>query len=161
MTKKICFALLLVLSFTSTQRAGSDAGIPYPAGYRHWVHVGTSIVGPASPFFAGSGGIHHIYANPQAMAGYESGKFPEGSVIVFDLLDTKEADGLVLEGARRRLDVMLKDSRRFAATGGWGFERFRGDSETDRPLTEENRAQCFSCHGKQKAQDFVFSKYRK
>jgi hypothetical protein len=77
------------------------------------------------------------------------------------LKDQLPENGLVLEGARRRLDVMLKDSRRFAATGGWGFERFSGDSETERPLTETQRAQCFSCHGKRNAQDFVFSKYRK
>jgi hypothetical protein len=135
--------------------------IAYPADYRKWVHVKTTIVGPQSPFFQAGGGIHHIYANSRAMEGYESGKFPDGSVLVFDLLDTKESDGLIVEGARQRIDVMVKDSQRFSSSGGWGYERFLGDSTTERPLTEEHRGLCFSCHQQRKAHDFVFSVYRK
>jgi len=95
------------------------------------------------------------------MQGYSGGKFPDGSTLVFDLRDAKERDGVTSEGVRQRIDVMLKDSRRFAATGGWGFERFMGDSETDRPLTEEHRQSCFNCHQARKDHDFVFSQYRK
>jgi Cytochrome P460 len=135
--------------------------VSYPADYRKWVHVKTTIVGPQSPFFKTGGGIHHIYANSKAVEGYETGKFPDGAILVFDLLDTKEADGLTLEGARQRIDVMVKDSQRFSATGGWGYERFLGDSATDRPLTEEHRALCFSCHEQRKTHDCVFSEYRK
>jgi hypothetical protein len=56
---------------------------------------------------------------------------------------------------------MLKDAQRFPSTGGWGFERFLGDSETDPALTAEQKATCFSCHERRKAQDYVFSKLRK
>src|SRR5262245_16383403 len=157
----ILFVVALPLVATVPHRAESDKAVPYPAGYRHWIHVSTTIVGPQSPFFKGSGGIHHIYANEKALRGYESGKFPDGATLVFDLLDTKQAEGLVLEGPRQRVDVMVKDSQKFSATGGWGFERFAGDSQTERLLTEERQAQCFSCHQKSKAQDFVFSKFRK
>jgi len=156
----VVVALLGLFCTVVDQKAGADKAIPYPDGYRRWVHVGTTLVGPQSPFFAGSGGIHHIYANAQALQGYETGHFPDGAVIVFDLLETKEADGLVLEGARKRLDVMVKDTQGFAATGGWGFERFSGDTAT-RLLTDEKRTQCFACHQKSKAQDYVFSKFRK
>jgi hypothetical protein len=135
--------------------------VSYPADYRKWVHVKTTIVGPQSPFFKTGGGIHHIYANSKAMEGYTAGKFPDGAILVFDLLDTKDTDGLTLEGARQRIDVMVKDAQRFSATGGWGFERFLGDSATDRPLTEEHRALCFSCHEQRKTRDYVFSEYRK
>ena len=157
----IVFVLVMVFLGTLPQLAAPDATVPYPNGYRKWVHVGTTLVGPQSPFFAGSGGIHHIYANEKAMKGYETGKFPDGAILVFDLLDTKELNGATLEGARKRLDIMLKDAQRFPKTGGWGFERFLGDSETERALTEERRGQCFSCHEKRKTEDFVFSKYRK
>ncbi len=45
--------------------------------------------------------------------------------------------------------------------GGREFERFLGASETDRPLTEEHRGECFSCHERRKMHDFVFSEYPK
>lgn len=159
----ISIVFVLVISFIATlpQQAALDSTVPYPDGYRKWVHVGTTLVGPQSPFFKTSGGIHHIYANDKAMKGYETGKFPDGAILVFDLLETREINGATIEGPRQRIDVMLKDARRFPNTGGWGFERFLGDSETDRPLTEEHRALCFSCHEKRKAQDFVFSMFRK
>src|SRR6266478_528059 len=54
--------------------------------------------------------------------------------------------------------VMEKDRARFKATGGWGFEAFKGDSQTERTVTDAS-AQCFSCHQKQKDNDFVFSGY--
>ena len=57
--------------------------------------------------------------------------------------------------------MMSKDSRLYSATGGWGFERFGGDSKTDRPLTEEHRQQCFNCHAQKKDHDFVFSEFKK
>jgi hypothetical protein len=72
----IAFVLVMTLSWTLPQRAAPDSTFPYPNGYRKWVHVGTTLVGPQSPFFAGNGGIHHIYANEKAVKGYESGTFP-------------------------------------------------------------------------------------
>jgi Cytochrome P460 len=135
--------------------------IPYPVGYRQWVHVMSALVGPESPFFTNSGGIHHIYANDKAMEGYKSGRYPDGSIIVADFLETKESKGITTEGPRRRIDVMLKDGKRYTETGGWGFEQFKGDSQTDRMVTAEIAAKCFACHGTQKESDSVFSKYRK
>lgn len=141
--------------------APAAAAMSYPTGYRQWTHVKTAVVGPSSPLFESAGGIHHIYANDKALAGYRTGRFPDGSALVFDLLSAQEAGGLTSEGPRQRIDLMLKDARRFAGTGGWGFERFLGDSETDRPLTEEQRALCHTCHEQRKANDLVFSEYRK
>jgi hypothetical protein len=164
MTKRItsiAFALVMTFSWTFPQRAAPDSTVPYPNGYRKWVHVGTTLVGPQSPFFASSGGIHHIYANEKAVKGYETGTFPDGSTVVFDLLDTKELNGATIEGPRKRLDVMVKDAQRFPSTGGWGFERFLGDTETNPALTAEQKANCFSCHEKRKGQDYVFSTLRK
>jgi Cytochrome P460 len=133
----------------------------YPQGFRKWTHVKTAVVGPQSPFFKSGGGIHHVYANGKAMEGFEAGAFPDGSVLVFDLLEAKEADGHTTEGPRQRVDVMIKDSKRFSASGGWGFERFLGDSQTDRPLDAEHRGQCFTCHLQRKNHDLVFSEFRK
>ena len=65
------------------------------------------------------------------------------------------------DGPRRRIDVMLKNGRGSAETGGWRFEQFKGDSRTDRLVTPEIAARCFGCHSQRKEQDFVFSTLRK
>src|SRR5262245_20856326 len=120
----ITFGLVVTFASTLPQSAAPNSEIPYPDGYRKWVHVSSTLIGPQSPFFANNGGIHHIYANEKALQGYETGKFPDGSIVVFDLLSTKENNGATIEASRQRIDVMVKDAERFAGTGGWGFERF-------------------------------------
>jgi hypothetical protein len=47
-----------------------DGGIAYPAGYRHWTHVKTMLIEPGHPLYGSFGGIHHLYANDKAMAGF-------------------------------------------------------------------------------------------
>jgi Cytochrome P460 len=160
-TKLIVLTTTVLVTCSLYLRAKPNDPIPYPTGYRQWVHVMSALVGPQSPFFENSGGIHHIYANENAMEGYRSGRFPEGSVIVADFLEIRESEGITTEGPRRRIDVMVKESKRYAETGGWGFEQFRGDSQTDRMVTAEVAAKCIACHAKQKEHDSVFSKFRK
>lgn len=160
-TTAICVFAAELVAFGQVPTSSQVDSIAYPKDYRKWVHVKTGIVGPQSLAFADSGGIHHVYANDKAMEGLQTGKFADGAVFVFDLLEARETSGVTVEGPRKRIDVMLKDAKRFSASGGWGFERFAADSETDRPLTEERRGQCFTCHETRKARDFVFSEFRK
>ena len=93
------------------------------------------------------------------MQGYTTGYFPEGSVIVFDVLNMKEQNGNFQEDNRNRVSVMMKDSLKFASTGGWGYEEFKGDSHTERTLSQAAKAQCYNCHAEQP--DHVFSEFRK
>jgi hypothetical protein len=138
----------------------TDSGmVAYPYVYRNWVHVKTQLIGRGSPFFDSGGGMHHIYANETAMKGYASGRFEDGAVLVFDLREVRVKDDVTSEDSRQRIDVMVKDRERFAATGGWGFERFVGADDTRRNLTEEHRAQCFRCHETRRDHDFVFSEF--
>jgi len=154
----ISISILVITSF-SFKNLQQENEVPYPDGYRYWVHIKTGLIGPQNPFFKTTGGYHHIYANAKAMEGYTSGNFPEGSVIVFDVLNMKEQNGNIQEDARNHLDVMLKDSLKFASTGGWGYEEFKGDSHTERTLTLASRTQCFNCHAK--TGDHVYSEFRK
>ena len=135
--------------------------VAYPEGYRAWAHVRSAIITPQSPAHKRFGGIHHIYANDKAMEGYTKGEFPDGAIFIFDLLETQESQGVISEGQRQALDVMQKDSKRFAATGGWGFEEFKGDSKTERTVGALATSECFQCHEKKQKQGFVFSEYRK
>ena len=136
--------------------------VAYPAGYRDWHHVKSMVIGPGHGLYDAFDGIHHLYANAEAKKGYAAGKFPDGAVIVFDLLDAKVANGATEEGARKVVGVMRKDAARYAATGGgWGFEGFKGDSRTDRAVTQANAATaCFGCHEAQRGTDYVFSRAR-
>src|SRR5262245_25463284 len=161
--KGILLALIAicVMTFSVSFLAKSNDEVPYPMGYRMWTHVRTVLIGPQSPAFESFGGLHHIYANEKAMEGYRAGRFPDGSVLVFELLETRENAGVTTEGQRKRVGVMVKESKLYAETGGWGFESFLGDSRTVRRLNAEGRIACFKCHEPQKDRDFVFSEFRK
>jgi hypothetical protein len=133
--------------------------VAYPDGYRNWAHVKSTLVSPAHKNFAAIGGFQHIYANPEAMAGYRTRNFPEGSIVVFDWLELRDNNGAFEEGPRRQVDVMVKDSQRFAKTGGWGFQRFVKDSKTQ--LAEApTPQQCFACHERLKKDGLILSSYR-
>ncbi|MEP6494484.1 MAG: cytochrome P460 family protein [bacterium] len=163
MKHRTAFALSLLLLVAVAWRMPSPSHavppVEYPEGYRNWVHVKSSLIGPANKNFATIGGFQHIYANPQAMVGYRTRAFPEGSTIVFDWLEMQDTDGAFAEGPRRQIDVMVKDSQRFAMTGGWGFQRFVKDSKTELAVAPTPQ-QCFACHDNLKRDGLVLSSYR-
>ena len=133
--------------------------IDYPMGYRDWVHTKTGIISEKHPLFETFGGVHHIYANEKALQAMKEGAaFPDGSMLVFDLLRTSTSEIGIEEGERRRLDVMQKDGKRFKSTGGWGYGSFTGD--TDELVLQDVVEKCHSCHVSQKERDYVFSSYR-
>ena len=153
--------LAAAMSMAPPLFAADPAPVPYPEGYRQWTHVKSMTINQGHALYDAFGGIHHLYANGRAEQGYKSGKFADGSVIIFDLLEAKAADHTVQEGARKVLGVMVKDSRKYPDTGGWGFEGFKGDSKTERAVGRHAATACFQCHAPQKSSDYVFSKFRK
>ena len=73
-------------------------------------------------------------------------------------------------GTLHDIDFMVKDSKRFADSGGWGWGAFNYDaaSDTFTPATladnppQANDAKCgFACHTIVKAKDYVFTAYPK
>jgi hypothetical protein len=152
------FALLFAALAASLPVQAAD--VPYPAGYRSWTHVKSMVIEPGHPLHASFGGIHHLYANAKAMQGYQSGKFKDGSVIIFDLLEAKPADNAINEGARKVVGVMQRDAKKYAATGGWGFEGFAGGDRSKRAVGANAKTACFDCHAPQKHTDYVFSTWR-
>ena len=55
---------------------------------------------------------------------------------------------------------MRRDARKYAATGGWGYEGFKGDSTRERAVGANAQSACHQCHISQKDSRFVFSKLR-
>lgn len=156
LTRHLC-AVSMLLTVSSY---AEENKVQYPEDYRDWGHVKSMVIEPGHPLADPFAGIHHIYANEKAMQGYENKKFEDGSVIVFDLLDYIHENKAMTEGKRKFIGVMHKDSKRFAATGGWGYEAFAEDSTSKRVVTDGGKS-CHACHASQKNQDYVFSAYRK
>lgn len=151
-----------VVAGAVTMAAGAvppDTAIAFPADYRNWTHVKTTLVGAQHPSFASNGGYHHFYANARAIEGYTTGVFPDGSIVIDDGLEAIDKGGVSVEGPRRRVAVMVKDSRRFGASRGWGFEVFMRDTQ-EGSLSAEGKAECLACH-QRAPRDLVYSTFRK
>lgn len=153
-------AIPLICLAATTSALAADPQVPYPQGYRNWHHVKSMVIEEGHPLFASFGGIHHLYANDKAMKGYRGKQFPDGSVIIFDLLEAKREGNAVTENARKVVGVMHKDSKKFKDTGGWGFEGFAAGDRAKRVVGGNAATACFACHQPQKAQDYTFSRLR-
>jgi len=104
--------------------------------------------------------------NVIAIKAYREGKlpFPDGSIIValhwkrVPSDEDSQVFGRVqafVAGSPVNIQVMVKDSKKCAATGGWGFGNFRDGKASDQAL----RKKCFPCHVPVKATDYVFTHY--
>ena len=149
------FAITIVLAL-SMLYAAAESG-QYPDNFRHWVHVHTAVLMPGTNSqLKSEEGMRHIFANEKAVSGYSSGDFSDGAIIVYELREaTQQKNGVIFEGDRKRVDVMIKDSS-LKNTGGWRFERFWGNDQTQNALRDSG-AMCFQCHSKANSHGFVFS----
>jgi hypothetical protein len=100
-----------------------------------------------------------VYANESALAGLRrgDGRYADGAVFAFDLLEAQSADGAVTEGARKVLGVMHKDAAAFSTTGGWGFAGFAGNG---RENVVTDPASCYECHTGRADAGYVFTTWR-
>ena len=104
------FASVLLIAAAITCAADLTAPVPFPAEYRKWAVTRSIVVGLESKSFAVNGGFHHYYANPQAMEGFRTGQFPDGSVVVDERLDVRQEAGVTVEGSRKSVAVMEEKS---------------------------------------------------
>jgi hypothetical protein len=129
--------------------------------YKGWNHVKSMVIFDKNhPLFEPFGGIHHVYANDIALATIkknERRKFPDGSVIVFLLYEAEDVKGAYVEGKKKIEAFMVKDSKKYQSTGGWGFYAYDGKGKS---LVRDMRRDCFSCHAQVKELDYVFSVYK-
>lgn len=159
MKPRVVLAIAGLMLFFSPTGYPETNGVPFPEGYRNWLHAKSMLIEPGHALENPFQGIHHVYANGKAARGLKKGTYADGSVLVFDLLNYEEKDKTIQEGNRKLVGVMRKDSAKYASTGGWGFEGFAGDSKTER-LVKDGGKSCFDCHTAQKTKDYVFSELR-
>jgi hypothetical protein len=110
--------------------------------------------------------IRAILGNDAAIKAYRKGKlpFPDGTIIArvaWSYVPSEEnnkvfgRDQSFVAGEATNVQFMVKDSREYAATGGWGFAQFK-DGKPDATASLQT---CFPCHEPVKARDFVFTRY--
>jgi hypothetical protein len=74
--------------------------------------------------------MHNVYINsvglPALKKGGKGGPYPDKTTFVTDLHEFTVSDGSYVEGARKALAIMVKDSKKYASTGGLGFSALGG-----------------------------------
>ncbi len=141
-------------------------GVTIPAGYRDWKLIAVDqllVPGKADQLRA-------QFGNDIAIKAFKDGKvpFPDGTIIaaIHWTRVPSEDNNKVLAGpfpgaqsfvvgSLVNVQFMVKDSKKYAATGGWGFADFTGGKPGDKALHET----CFPCHAPAADHDFVFTHY--
>jgi hypothetical protein len=107
-----------------------------------------------------------ILGNDIAIKAYREGEqpFPDGTIIArlaWSYGPSEENNKVFgreqsfVAGAPINIQFIVKDSRKYAATGGWGYAQFNDG----KPADEVVHKTCFACHQSAKARDFVFTRY--
>src|SRR5258706_7256179 len=139
--------------------AESAETLKLPASFRHWYHVNTMVIDKGSPLFEAMGGMHNVYINSTGETALKKGAaYPDKTVLLVDLHEFTISDGSYLEGPRKATAIMLKDKKKYASTGGWGFQAWAG-GDPKKPLVTDPTKQCFECHQPKKDRDYAFSTY--
>ncbi len=138
-------------------------GIKIPAGYRDWKLI--SVAHEEGDL----NDIRAILGNNIAIRAYREEKLPfrDGTIIAriaWSYVPSEENNKIFgrpqsfVPGPAPDwyLQFMVKDSKKYAATGGWGFAQFNKEGK---PADEAKLKTCFPCHEPIKARDFVFTHY--
>ena len=158
-------ALAFTIALAPSAHA-EEGAISFPEGYRSWTFLHSSLVPAGFPGFSKSpcvkpctNGLFHFYANELAMKGLRTGTYEDGAVIAEEMLEFLVGDkGNGGEGRRVLTAVMVKDSKRYAATGGWGFGHFDEGTKVNK-LDAKAQQDCYQCHTSRKDSGYVFTKY--
>lgn len=148
----------------TSDRAGEAAapifGITIPPGYRDWRLI--SVAHEEGNL----NDIRAILGNDVAVKAFRegTGAFPDGTIIArlaWDYVPSAENNkafgreqSFVAGAPKNGVQFMVKDSKRYASTGGWGFAHF----DDGKPAGEAVHRTCFSCH-EPAARDLVFTRY--
>ncbi len=139
--------------------ADSAGVLTPPASFRNWYHVNTMVIAKGSPLFEAMGGMHNVYVNSTGETALkQGGPYPDETVFLIDLHEFTISDGSYVEGPRKATAVMLKDKKKYASTGGWGWQAWAG-GDPAKPIVTDAAKQCFECHQPKKDQDYVYSTY--
>ncbi len=169
----LSIAVASITAFGISSRTMADEFVPYvksngeitlPKNFRTWASLGTWVV--ASDKGADSTAtMHNVYTQPETIEAYRNqGKFPDGAVIVKELLKTET--GKMTTGQVSWAHevtgwfVMIKDTEgRYEGNtlwgDGWGWALFNVDNQT-KPVTKNYKIECIPCHLPAKNNDWIY-----
>src|SRR5271166_2828275 len=142
------------------EEAAPIFGVKIPPGYRDWRLISVAHeAGNLNDFRA-------VLGNDVAIKAYREEKlpFPDGTIIArlaWSYVPSEENNKVFgraqsfVAGPPINLQLMVKDSKKYAATGGWGFGQFKDGKPADEAVLKT----CFPCHEPGKAHDYVFTHY--
>ena len=157
-------SIVMSVTFASgyeDQPAAPVFGIKIPPGYRDWKLISVAHE---------EGNLNDLRAvlgNDIAIKAYREGKlpFPDGTTIArlaWTHVPSEENNKVFgraqsfVAGPPTNVQFMVKDSKKYASTGGWGFAQFKnGKVDAD----EATLKKCFPCHQPNKARDYIFTGY--
>ncbi len=153
-------ATMAPASGQSDGEAAPIFGVKIPPGYRDWRLISVAHE---------EGNLNDLRAqlgNDVAIKAYREGTlpFPDGAIIAaihWNYVPSEENNKVFgrsqsfVAGSAKNIQFMVKDSKKYAATGGWGFADFTDGKPADEALHKT----CFPCHEPAKARDFVFTRY--
>jgi len=159
-------AISVVAAFTAPVTGHTDEqaapifGITIPPGYRDWKLI--SVAHEEGDL----NDLRALLGNDIAVEAYRDGKlpFPDGTIIArlaWSYVPSEENNKVFgraqsfVAGSATNVQFMVKDSKKYAATGGWGFAQFKDGKPDDKAALKT----CFPCHEPVKARDFVFTHY--
>ncbi|GJD59894.1 cytochrome P460 family protein [Methylobacterium frigidaeris] len=148
-------ALLVAAAPVATTPASPIYGVTLPDGYRDW-----RLIAPALED-APLDELRAVLGNDLAVKAYRDGTlpFPDGAVLVklaWKRTRSPAFEPATVPGRATTVQVMVKDSRRYPESGGWGFGRFIDGA----PVDEAQHQTCFACHeARVRNHDFVFTRY--
>ena len=159
----VLFASGPTVSGRTDAKGASSTDIKIPRGYRDWRLISVA-------HEAGSlNDIRAILGNDIAIKAYREGKlpFPEGAIvgrIAWSYVPSeennktfgKEQSFVAGPPTPFYLQFMEKDSKKYAATGGWGYSSFDQDGK---PTGTASMQSCYPCHQLIKSRDYVFARY--
>jgi hypothetical protein len=141
-------------------------GVTIPDGYRDWKLIAVDhllLAGMSDQLRAQLGNDIAIKAFKEKTL-----PFPDGAIIAaihWSRVPAKDNDKVLdgpfpgtqsfIVGPVINVQFMVKDSKKYAATGGWGFADFKDGKPGDKALHET----CFPCHTPAKDRDYVFTRY--
>jgi hypothetical protein len=151
-------SVISVIWFTPGRAGGEDAspifGVTVPEGYRLWELISVA-------HEEGLDELRGILGNGIAMQAYREGTlpFPDGAVLAklaWKHVPSAEFNGAFVPGAATTVQIMVKDSKKYESTGGWGFGRF----VDGKPVDEAQHKTCIPCHqANVKGHDLVFTRF--
>lgn len=159
-TYRILTLVLVVLVpsvWSDTKVPPAPNGITLPGDYKDWRLIGVSHRSDNNTLRAILGNDVAI----QAARKKQTEPWPDGAILA--KLVWKDAthpnwEKATVPGNFVHAEFMVKDSKKFAATGGWGFARWLGQDQKPYGKDANFAGECFGCHTPVKSSDYVFTR---